>query len=149
MNIRKLILLFFTVCMAAFCYGRDTSSYNIKALIPIARDLQTTDILVPYQLNGKWGFVNQRLEKITDAEYEYRRDVTKYFALAYKNDAWFVILCDGQEIKIGNKKSNPFAIVEEYFTIQELIPGRNGESLWNIFRYMYMILLLTQVARIM
>ena len=127
MNIRKLILLFFTVCMAAFCYGRDTSSYNIKALIPIARDLQTTDILVPYQLNGKWGFVNQRLEKITDAEYEYRRDVTKYFALAYKNDAWFVILCDGQEIKIGNKKSNPFAIVEEYFTIQELIPGRNGE----------------------
>ena len=105
MNIRKLILLFFTVCMAAFCYGRDTSSYNIKDLIPIARDLQTTDILVPYQLNGKWGFVNQRLEKVTDAEYEYRRDVTKYFALAY----------------------NPFAIVEEYFTIQELIPGRNGE----------------------
>ena len=39
MNIRKLILLVFTVCMAAFCYGRDTSSYNIKDLIPIARDL--------------------------------------------------------------------------------------------------------------
>ena len=53
--------------------------------------------------------------------------MTRYFALVYKNDAWFVILCDGQEIKIGNKKSNPFAIVEEYFTIQELIPGRNGE----------------------
>ena len=36
MNIRKLFLLVFTVCMAAFCYGRDTSSYNIKDLIPIA-----------------------------------------------------------------------------------------------------------------
>ena len=127
MNIRKLFLLVFTVCMAAFCYGRDTSSYNIKDLIPIARDLQTTDILVPYRLDGKWGFVNQRLEKITDAEYARCGDVTKYFALAYKNDAWFVILCDGQEIKIGNKRSNPFAIGDEYFTIQELIPGRDGE----------------------
>ncbi|MCI6952814.1 MAG: WG repeat-containing protein [Candidatus Treponema excrementipullorum] len=127
MNIRKLFLLVFTVCMAAFCYGRDTSSYNIKDLIPIARDLQTTDILVPYRLDGKWGFVNQRLEKITDAEYARCGDVTKYFALAYKNDAWFVILCDGQEIKIGNQRSNPVAIGEEYFTVQELIPGRDGE----------------------
>ena len=127
MNIRKLFLLVFTVCMAAFCYGRDTSSYNIKDLIPIARDLQTTDILVPYRLDGKWGFVNQRLEKITDAEYARCGDVTRYFALAYKNDAWFVILCDGQEIKLGNQRSNPVAIGEEYFTVQELIPGRNGE----------------------
>ena len=127
MNIRKLILLVFTVCMAAFCYGRDTSSYNIKDLIPIARDLQTTDILVPYRLDGKWGFVNQRLEKVTDAEYARCGDVTKYFALAYKNDAWFVILCDGQEIKIGNQRSNPVAIGEEYFTTEELISGRDGE----------------------
>lgn len=127
MNIRKLILLVFTVCMAAFCYGRDTSSYNIKDLIPIVRDLQTTDILVPYRLDGKWGFVNQRLEKVTDAEYARCGDVTKYFALVYKNDAWFVILCDGQEIKIGNQRSNPVAIGEEYFTVQELIPGRDGE----------------------
>lgn len=127
MNIRKLILLVFTVCMAAFCYGRDTSSYNIKDLIPIVRDLQTTDILVPYRLDGKWGFVNQRLEKVTDAEYARCGDVTKYFALVYKNDAWLVILCDGQEIKIGNQRSNPVAIGEEYFTVQELIPGRDGE----------------------
>ena len=127
MNIRKLFLLVFTVCMAAFCYGRDTSSYNIKDLIPIARDLQTTDILVPYRLDGKWGFVNQRLEKITDVEYARCGDVTRYFALAYKNDAWFVILCDGQEIKLGNQRSNPVAIGDEYFTVQELIPGRDGE----------------------
>ena len=127
MNIRKLFLLVFTVCMAAFCYGRDTSSYNIKDLIPIARDLQATDILVPYRLDGKWGFVNQRLEKITDAEYARCGDVTRYFALAYKNDAWFVILCDGQEIKLGNQRSNPVAIGDEYFTVQELIPGRDGE----------------------
>ncbi len=71
--------------------------------------------------------MNQRLEKITDAEYARCGDVTKYFALAYKNDAWFVILCDGQEIKIGNQRSNPVAIGEEYFTVQELIPGRDGE----------------------
>ena len=136
MNIRKLILLVFTVCMAVFCYGNGGKE---------------PDVLIPYRLDGKWGFVNQRLEKVTDAEYESRRDVTRYFALVYKNDAWFVILCDGQEIKIGNKKSNPFAIVEEYFTIQELIPGRNGEEnpgLWNILRYMYMILLLTHITRI-
>ena len=112
MNIRKLILLVFTVCMAVFCYGNGGKE---------------PDVLIPYRLDGKWGFVNQRLEKVTDAEYESRRDVTRYFALVYKNDAWFVILCDGQEIKIGNKRSNPFAIVEEYFTVQELIPGRDGE----------------------
>lgn len=112
MNIRKLILLFFTVCMAAFCYGNGGKE---------------PDVLIPYRLDGKWGFVNQRLEKVTDAEYARCGDVTKYFALVYKNDAWFVILCDGQEIKIGNKRSNPFAIGDEYFTIQELIPGRDGE----------------------
>ena len=112
MNIRKLILLVFTVCMAVFCYGNGGKE---------------PDVLIPYRLDGKWGFVNQRLEKVTDAEYESRRDVTRYFALVYKNDEWFVILCDGQEIKIGNKRSNPFAIVEEYFTTEELIPGRNGE----------------------
>ena len=112
MNIRKLILLFFTVCMAAFCYGNGGKE---------------TDVLIPYRLDGKWGFVNQRLEKVTDAEYARRGDVTKYFALAYKNDEWFVILCDGQEIKIGNKRSNPVAIGEAYFTTEELIPGRNGE----------------------
>ena len=112
MNIRKLILLVFTVYMAAFCYGNGGNE---------------TDVLIPYRLDGKWGFVNQRLEKITDAGYARCGDVTRYFALAYKNDAWFVILCDGQEIKLGNKRSNPFAIGEEYFTIQELIPGRDGE----------------------
>ena len=112
MNIRKLILLVFTVYMAVFCYGNGGKE---------------PDVLIPYRLDGKWGFVNQRLEKVTDAEYESRRDVTKYFALAYKNDAWFVILCDGQEIKIGNQRSNPVAIGEEYFTVQELIPGRDGE----------------------
>ena len=112
MNIRKLILLFFTVCMAAFCYGNGGKE---------------PDVLIPYRLDGKWGFVNQRLEKVTDAEYARCGDVTKYFALVYKNDAWFVILCDGQEIKIGNQRSNPVAIGEEYFTVQELIPGRDGE----------------------
>ena len=112
MNIRKLVLLFFTVCMAAFCYGNGGKE---------------PDVLIPYRLDGKWGFVNQRLEKITDAEYARCGDVTRYFALAYKNDAWFVILCDGQEIKLGNQRSNPFAIGEEYFTVQELIPGRDGE----------------------
>ena len=112
MNIRKLILLVFTVCMAVFCYGNGGKE---------------PDVLIPYRLDGKWGFVNQRLEKVTDAEYESRRDVTRYFALVYKNDAWFVILCDGQEIKLGNQRSNPVAIGEEYFTVQELIPGRNGE----------------------
>ena len=122
MNIRKLILLVFTVCMAVFCYGNGGKE---------------PDVLIPYRLDGKWGFVNQRLEKVTDAEYESRRDVTRYFALVYKNDAWFVILCDGQEIKIGNKRSNPFAIVEEYFTTEELIPGRNGEryktTIYSVF----------------
>ena len=112
MNIRKLILLVFTVCMAVFCYGNGGKE---------------PDVLIPYRLDGKWGFVNQRLEKVTDAEYESRRDVTRYFALVYKNDAWFVILCDGQEIKIGNKRSNPVAIGEEYFTTEELISGRDGE----------------------
>ena len=112
MNIRKLILLVFTVCMAAFCYGNGGKE---------------TDVLIPYRLDGKWGFVNQRLEKVTDAEYTRRGDVTRYFALVYKNDEWFVILCDGQEIKIGNKRSNPVAIGEEYFTTEELIPGRDGE----------------------
>ena len=112
MNIRKLILLVFTVCMAAFCYGNGGKE---------------TDVLIPYRLDGKWGFVNQRLEKVTDAEYTRRGDVTRYFALVYKNNEWFVILCDGQEIKIGNKRSNPVAIGEEYFTTEELIPGRDGE----------------------
>ena len=112
MNIRKLILLFFTVCMAAFCYGNGGKE---------------PDVLIPYRLDGKWGFVNQRLEKVTDAEYTRRGDVTRYFALVYKNNEWFVILCDGQEIKIGNKRSNPVAIGEEYFTTEELIPGRDGE----------------------
>ena len=51
MNIRKLVLLVFTVCMAAFCYGRDTSSYNIKDLIPIARDLQTTDMIFWFHIS--------------------------------------------------------------------------------------------------
>ena len=94
MNIRKLILLVFTVCMAVFCYGNGGKE---------------PDVLIPYRLDGKWGFV------------------TRYFALVYKNDEWFVILCDGQEIKIGNKRSNPVAIGEEYFTTEELIPGRDGE----------------------
>ncbi|MBU3849136.1 MAG: WG repeat-containing protein [Candidatus Treponema excrementipullorum] len=122
MNIRKLVLLFFTVCMAAFCYGNGGKE---------------PDILIPYRLDGKWGFVNQRLEKVTDAEYEYRRDVAKYFVLAYKNAEWFVILCDGQEIKVGNQESNPVAIGDEYFTIQELIPRRDGEryktTIYSVF----------------
>ena len=112
MNIRKLILLVFTVCMAVFCYGNGGKE---------------PDVLIPYRLDGKWGFVNQRLEKITDAKYAHCGDVTRYFALVYKNDAWFVILCDGQEIKIGNQRSNPVAIGEAYFTTEELIPGRDGE----------------------
>ena len=94
MNIRKLILLVFTVCMAAFCSGGDTISYNIKELIPIARDRQTTDILVPYRLDGKWGFVNQRLEKITDAVYDNILVVSKYCAYVKKDDNRIIVSAD-------------------------------------------------------
>ena len=131
MNIRKLILLVFTVCMAAFCYGGDTISYNIKDLIPIARDRQTTDILVPYRLDGKWGFVNQRLEKITDAVYDNILVVSKYCAYVKKDDNRIIVSADGAEkISVAGYPAVDCALLgDDCFAVPELIPGRDRERL--------------------
>ena len=83
-------------------------------------------------LNGKTGFVNQNLEKITEAKYTGCRDVTRYFALVYLKDYWHILLCDGQEIRIGKTERmeiRPAVIGDEYVAVPELIPGKDGERL--------------------
>lgn len=117
MRLQKLIVILAVVWMAAFCYGLD-------------RD--TMDVLIPYRLNGKIGFVNQNLEKITEAKYTGCRDVTRYFALVYLKDYWHILLCDGQEIRIGKTERmgiGPAAIGDEYVAVPELIPGKDKERL--------------------
>ena len=115
MRLQKLIVILAVVWMAAFCYGLD-------------RD--TMDVLIPYRLNGKIGFVNQNLEKITEAKYTGCRDVTRYFALVYLKDYWNILLCDGQETRIGKTERmgvGPAAIGDEYVAVPELIPGKDKE----------------------
>lgn len=115
MRLQKLIAILAAVWMAAFCYG-------------LERD--TMDVLIPYRLNGKIGFVNQNLEKITEAKYTGCRDVTRYFALVYLKDYWNILLCDGQETRIGKTERmgvGPAAIGDEYVAVPELIPGKDKE----------------------
>lgn len=117
MKMQKLIAILAAVWMMAFCYGLD-------------RD--TADVLIPYRLNGKIGFVNQNLEKITEAKYTGCRDVTRYFALVYLKDYWNILLCDGSETRIGKMERmgiGPAVIGDEYVAVPELIPGKDKERL--------------------
>ena len=66
MRLQKLIVILAAVWMTAFCHG-------------LERD--TADVLIPYRLNGKIGFVNQNLEKITEAKYTGCRDENYFFSL--------------------------------------------------------------------
>ena len=117
MRIQKLIAILAAVWMMTFCHGLERDS---------------ADVLIPYRLNGKIGFVNQNLEKITEAKYTGCRDVTRYFALVYLKDYWHILLCDGQEIRIGKTERmgiGPAAIGDEYVAVPELIPGKDKERL--------------------
>ena len=96
------------------------------------------DVLIPYELDGYIGFVNQDLEKITEAEYDVLAvfPVSRYCAVVRKNNAAYIVVSGGQKIRSNNydrfgsdSALMPVLIGDEYFAVPELIPEGNCSRL--------------------
>ena len=79
------------------------------------------DILIPYEVDGKIGFVNQRLEKITEARYLAITSISKYCAVVQTEGyRQAIVTFDGKEItRELSFGDSMFLIGDEYYGIPE------------------------------
>ncbi len=85
--------------------------------------------LIPYELDGKIGFLNQDMERIAEPKYKKFTEISRYCAVVQTVAAdWMVVTFDGTEIPIKSVH-NSCLIGDEYFADPEKLPENSGHRI--------------------
>lgn len=92
-----------------------------KLFPPISTAAETIrDVLVPFEIGGKIGFVNQRLEKITEAKYRTLLAVSKHCAVVFTEEYDYEVITPRGVVLTSDQR--PYLVGDEHYTFYEEIP---------------------------
>ena len=92
------------------------------------------NLFVPYEINGKIGCVDQKLENVTETKYKSLLSVSKHCAVALTDDNKYAVISPfGQETAISLPLGLYISLIgDEHYAIPEEVPKETGHWLKTV-----------------